>query len=385
MADAAGERDLEGLLVVSVEQAVAAPLASRMLADGGARVIKVERPEGDFARYYDRHVEGESAHFVWLNRGKESIALNLKNPADLDLLLRILGRADVFIQNLAPGVAERLGFGSSLLRRRFPRLVICEISGYASSGPYREMKAYDLLVQAESGIAHVTGIGDQCTRVGVSVCDIAAGMNAYAAILRALLGRAANGRGRRIEVSLFHSMGEWMNIPYLSYVFAGIEPPKLGLHHPSIAPYGAYPCGDGRSILLGIQNAREWRRFCAEVLEDADLAEDPRFRTNPDRVAHRRELDRRIIARFATLSRREAADLLQAAGIAWSHLSTLDDLRDHPQNRHVTVRLEKGTEVALLAPAARFDDTPAPGGAVPRLDQHGAAIRAEFASPGESG
>ncbi len=385
MGEQASARDLEGLLVVTVEQAVAAPLASRLLADGGARVIKVERPEGDFARDYDRHVEGESAHFVWLNRGKESIALDLKTPADRDLLLRILERADVFIQNLAPGVAERLGFGSSLLRRRFPRLVICEISGYGSSGPYREMKAYDLLVQAESGIAHVTGIGDRCTRVGVSVCDIAAGMNAYAAILRALLGRARSGRGRLVEVSLFHSMGEWMNVPYLSYVFGGTEPPRLGLHHPGIAPYGAYPCGDGRSILLGIQNAREWKRFCAEVLGDAGLAEDPRFRGNPERVANRAELDRLITARFTAISRDEAAALLQQAGIAWSRLSTLEDLRDHPQTRRVAVQLEQGTTVELLAPAAVFDgEETGPGGAVPRLDQHGAAIRAEFGGAGTS-
>ncbi len=371
-------RDLEGILVVSVEQAVAAPLASRLLADAGARVIKVERPEGDFARDYDRYVEGESAHFVWLNRGKESIVLDLKKAADLDLLLRILARADVFIQNLAPGVAERLGFGSVSLRRRFPRLVVCEISGYGGRGPYREMKAYDLLVQAESGLAHVTGIGDRGTRVGVSVCDIAAGTNAYAAILRALLGRAADGHGRLVEVSLFHSMGEWMNVPYLTYVFGGVEPPRLGLHHPSIAPYGAYRCGDGRGILLGIQNAREWSRFCAEVLDDAALAEDPRFRTNPDRVAHRQELDRLILARFSTLSREEAARLLEDAGIAWSRLSTLDDLRDHPQNRYVPVRLEGGATVELLAPAALFEGAPDPGGAVPALDQHGAAIRAEF-------
>ncbi len=377
-------RDLEGLLVVTVEQAVAAPLASRLLADAGARVIKVERPEGDFARDYDRQVKGESAHFVWLNRGKESIALDLKRPNDLALLLRILERADVFIQNLAPGVAERLGFGSALLRRRFPRLVICEISGYGSRGPYRRMKAYDLLVQAESGLAHVTGIGERCTRVGVSVCDIAAGTNAYAAILRALLGRARSDRGRLIEVSLFHSMGEWMNVPYLSYVFGGTEPPRLGLHHPGIAPYGAYPCGDGKSILLGVQNAREWERFCAEVLGDAALAEDPRFRGNPERVTNREALDRLITARFATISREEAAALLQKAGIAWSRLSTLGDLRDHPQTRRVTVRLEQGATIELLAPAAVFDgEETGPARAVPRLDQHGPAIRAEFGGSGE--
>ncbi len=383
MSGAVQERDLEGLLVVSVEQAVAAPLASRLLADAGARVIKVERPEGDFARSYDQMVRGESAHFVWLNRGKESIALDLKQRQDHELLLRILASADVFLTNLAPGPLERLGLAHKRLRRRFPSLVFCEISGYGREGPYRDMKAYDLLVQAETGVAYVTGIGDRPTRVGVSVCDIAAGLNAYAAILRALLARSRDGRGRVIEVSLFHSVGEWMNIPYLTYLFGGFEPPRLGLHHPGIAPYGAYRCGDGRSLLLAIQNDREWRRFCGQVLGREELADDPRFCTNPQRTAHREELDRLIEDRFAGHSRKEVARMLNAANIAWGCLSSLEDLARHPQNRHVPVRLEQGAIVELLAPGARFDTDAVVPAEIPRLDQHGPAIRAEFRGPGD--
>lgn len=379
-------RDLDGFLVVSLEQAVAAPLASRLLADAGARVIKVERPEGDFARHYDDYVEGESANFVWLNRGKESIALDLKAPEDRDLLLRMLAKADVFIQNLAPGATERLGLGSAALRARFPRLVTCDISGYGSSGPFRDMKAYDLLVQAESGLAWVTGIGDACTRVGVSVCDIGAGMEAYAAILRALLARSRTGRGQGIEVSLFHAMGEWMNIPYLCFRYGGREPPRLGLHHPFIAPYGLYRCADGLGILIAIQNDREWRRFCAEIVGQPALADDPRFATNTARVENRAALDELLAEVFGRISRAEMAQRLQAAKIAWSRLSTLSDLVQHPQKRTVPVRLEQGRLVEVLAPGALFTDTAEwPVRPVPRLDEHGAAIRAEFGQNHEGG
>lgn len=379
-------KDLEGFLVVSLEQAVAAPLASRLLADAGARVVKVERPEGDFARHYDDYVAGESANFVWLNRGKESIVLDLKTDADRALLLRILARADVFLQNLAPGATDRLGLGSASLRERFPRLVTCDISGYGSRGPFRDMKAYDLLVQAESGLAHVTGIGEACTRVGVSVCDIGAGMEAYAAILRALLARSRTGRGRGIEVSLFHAMGEWMNIPYLCFRYGGREPPRLGLHHPFIAPYGLYRCADGHGILIAIQNDREWRRFCAEIVGDPALAEDVRFATNSARVDNRRALDAVLAEVFGGLSRDEMARRLQAAKIAWSRLSTLSELMRHPQRRSVPVRLEQGEVVEVLAPGAWFSEAEETAvRSVPRLDQHGAAIRAEFAAVEEGG
>jgi crotonobetainyl-CoA:carnitine CoA-transferase CaiB-like acyl-CoA transferase len=371
--------DLEGILVVALEQAVAAPLATRLLADAGARVIKVERPEGDFARHYDDYVLGESANFVWLNRGKQSIVLDLKAPEDLALLRRILAKADVFVQNLAPGATERLGIGSTSLREQFPRLITCDISGYGTSGPFRDMKAYDLLVQAESGLASVTGIGDSATRVGVSVCDIGAGMEAYAAILRALFARERTGRGRGIEVSLFHTMGEWMNIPYLSFRYGGREPPRLGLHHPFIAPYGLYRCADGLGILIAIQNDREWRRFCAEIIGDPAVADDPRFSTNVARVEHRAALDALLAAVFARHSRTEMAAKLQAAKIAWSHLSTLADLVAHPQKRTVPVRLEHGEVVEVLAPGAQVKDgEPLPLRPVPRLNEHGAAIRAEF-------
>lgn len=371
--------DLEGILVVTLEQAVAAPLASRLLADAGARVIKVERPEGDFARQYDDYLRGESANFVWLNRGKESVVLDLKAPDDLALLLRILAKADVFIQNLAPGATDRLGIGSKSLRERFPRLVTCDISGYGSSGPFRDMKAYDLLVQAESGLAYVTGIGGESTRVGVSVCDIGAGIEAYAAILRALFARERTGRGRGVEVSLFHAMGEWMNIPYLCFRYGGREPARLGLHHPFIAPYGLYRCADGLGILIAIQNDREWRRFCAEIVGDPALADDPRFSTNTARVENRAALDAVLAGVFGRHSRAEMAERLQAAKIAWSRLSTLADLVDHPQKRSVPVRLEQGEVVEVLAPGALFADAgEVPVRPVPRLDEHGAAIRAEF-------
>jgi itaconate CoA-transferase len=259
--------DLEGLLVVAVEQAVAAPLCTSRLADAGARVIKVERPEGDFARRYDRHVHGQSTYFVWLNRGKESIRLDLKQPGDLALLTAIIARADVLVQNLAPGAMDRMGLGSSVLRKRHPRLITCDVSGYGDDGPYRDMKAYDLLIQAETGLASVTGNPDAPARVGVSVCDIAAGLYAHSAILQALYARQMTGQGRGISVSLFSGMADWMNVPFLQRRYGSSMPPRPGLAHPSIAPYGTFACRDG-DILLSIQNEREWMRLCTEVLGD---------------------------------------------------------------------------------------------------------------------
>ncbi len=372
--------DLDGILVVSLEQAVAAPLASRNLADAGARVIKVERPEGDFARGYDRYCEGESANFVWLNRGKELVRLDLKDAAGMALLQRMLARADVFIQNLAPGATQRLGIGAAALRRRFPRLVTCDISGYGSTGPFRDLKAYDLLVQAESGLASVNGIGDEPTRVGVSVCDIAAGMTATSALFRALFARERTGQGRAIEVSLFHAIGDWMNVPYLTWAYGHHEPPRLGLHHPTIAPYGAYPCGDGASVLLAIQNEREWRRLCAEVLERPELASDPRFATNPDRVANRAALDEALRAALGRLDREGVCALLERAAIAYGRLSTLEDLLHHPQNRVWPVMTAGGKQVSVLAPGALVVGEPVERTRVPALGQHDAAIREEFAA-----
>ncbi|OYX00735.1 MAG: carnitine dehydratase, partial [Rhizobiales bacterium 32-66-8] len=292
------QRDLEGILVVSVEQAVAAPYVSGRLADAGARVIKVERPEGDFARGYDSLVHGESAYFVWLNRGKESVCLDLKAPEDLAVLARMVAQADVFIQNLAPGAIDRLGFAPDKLRAENPRLITCSISGYGDEGPYRDLKAYDLLVQAESGLSAITGNAAGSARVGVSVCDIAAGMTAHQAVLQALIGRGRTGVGRHISVSLYHALADWMNVPYLQFAYGGKTPERSGLNHPTIAPYGAYSCGDGKAVLFSIQNEREWALFCADVLGAGDLAQDPRFRTNSARVAHRAELDALINAVF---------------------------------------------------------------------------------------
>ncbi len=371
-------RDLEGLLVVSIEQAVAAPYASGRLADAGARVIKVERPEGDFARRYDRCVQGQSAYFVWLNRGKQSIALDLKSADDQALLRRLIGRADVVIQNLAPGAADRLGIGPLAMRAANPGLIYCTISGYGSHGPYARQKAYDLLVQAESGLASINGTAEGPARVGVSVSDIAAGMTAFQAILQALIGRGRTGEGRAIEVSLFHAMADWMNVPYLQHRYGGHTPARAGLSHPTIAPYGAFACGDGKAVLLSIQNEREWESFCTHVLDNACLAVEPRFSTNPDRVANRIELDGLIEAAFAPHDRETVIRKLDAAGIAYGRLSTLDDLETHPQNRYLEVQTPAGP-VQLLAPGASVTDEALAVGPVPALDEHGAMIRAEFA------
>lgn len=371
-------RDLEGLLVVTLEQAVAAPYASSRLADAGARVIKLERAEGDFARRYDRAVNGESAYFVWLNRGKQSVRFDLKAADDLALLKAMLARADVYIQNLAPGAAARAGAGSEAMRARNPRLITCDISGYGEDGPYRDMKAYDLLVQAESGLANVTGTPESPGRVGVSVCDIACGMYAHQAILQALYACARTGEGRGIQVSLYHAMADWMNVPYLQHRYGGMTPPRPGLHHPSIAPYGNYPCRDGLGILFSIQNEREWRRLCAEVLEAPAMAEDPRFATNPDRVAHRVELDAIIAGVFGRLSREQVIARLEAAKIAYGRLSTMDDVERHPQNRFITVGGAAG-EVDLLAPPPVVPGIEERYGPVPALGEHDALVRREFA------
>ncbi len=370
--------DLDGLLVVSVEQAVAAPYASGRLADAGARVIKVERPEGDFARRYDRYVNGESAYFVWLNRGKESVALDLKQQADLALLHRMITGADVVIQNLAPGAAARLGIDNAALTARHPSLVACSISGYGEAGPMAHLKAYDLLVQAETGLAAINGTPEGPARVGVSVTDIAAGMTAFQAILQALIGRARTGKGRAIEVSLFHATADWMNVPYLQHRYGGHTPARCGLAHPTIAPYGAFTCGCGRAVLFSIQNEREWQSLCAQVLDDAALARDPRFATNPDRVANRAALDSLIENVFARHDREVVSRMLEAAGIAFGRLSSLDDLEQHPQSRFMAVETPAGP-IELLASGAVHDGCPLAPGPVPALDQHGVAIRAEFA------
>jgi len=373
--------DLDGLLVVSLEQAVAAPYAASRLADAGARVIKIERPEGDFARGYDADAKGFSSYFVWLNRGKESVTLDLKQPADLQIFKNILTKADVFIQNLMPGALERLGVTMDGLRAADPRLITCDISGYGSTGPFAQMKAYDFLVQAEVGLAQITGAPEEPGRVGVSICDIAAGMTAHAAILQALVARERTGEGRAIELSLFHALADWMNVPYLQHHYGGRQIRRPGLHHPTIAPYGAYGCGDGRMLLISIQNEREWVRLSGEVLDQPGLADDPRFSSNVNRVKNRGELDAIMTGVFARCSIDEIAAKLQAAQIAFGRLNDMDEFTRHPQNRFVFVRTSAG-EVRLLSPGAVVNGQMPQLGAVPDLGEHSDSIRAEFSATG---
>ena len=378
-----GADDLQGLLVISLEQAVAAPYAAGRLADAGARVIKVERPEGDFARGYDADAKGQSSYFVWLNRGKESVALNLKQAGDLQILKNMISKADIFIQNLMPGALERLGLSSAELRAADPGLITCDISGYGSNGPFQQMKAYDFLVQAEVGLAEITGAPEQPGRVGVSICDIAAGMTAHQAILQALYARSRTGKGRGIEVSLFHALADWMNVPYIQSQYGGRDIRRPGLHHPTIAPYGAYRCGDGRQLLLSIQNEREWQRLCSDVLQQPDLPENPKFSSNVKRVENRAALDDILNTVFAAHPIDQLATMLQTAQIAFGRLNTMDDFAAHPQNRFVTVRTTGG-ELQILAPGAVVNGVMAPLGAVPDLGANSTAIRDEFAQPNRS-
>jgi len=368
---------LGGLLVVSLEQAVAAPLCTNRLAEAGARVIKIERPEGDFARGYDHVVHGESAYFVWLNRGKESLVLDIKAPADAALLERMLAKADVFVQNLAPGATTRAGFGSAELRERHPRLITVDISGYGEDGPARDMKAYDFLIQCEAGLASITGGPNEPGRVGVSVADIACGMNAHAAILQALIERSQTGRGTGIAVSLFDSVAEWMTVPLLHYDYAGKAPPRAGLHHATIAPYGAYHCGDGRQVVLAIQNEREWRSFCNHVLAQPTLASDPRFASNSKRCSNRPALDSAIDAVLRNLTSTQLISLLGEAGTAYASLNEVADLSAHPQLRR-TQALSPTGDLALPASPVRWSNATRPPHDVPAIGSHSARIRTEF-------
>lgn len=370
-------RPLDGVLVVSMEQAVAAPYCSSRLADAGARVIKIERPGGDFARRYDSVVHGQSAYFVWLNRGKESLVADIKNDDDRALVRRIVDRADVFVQNLAPGAAARAGFASAELRRRDPRLVTVDISGYGGDGDYAGMKAYDLLVQAESGLCSVTGRPEGPGRVGVSACDIACGMHAYMAVLEALIARGATGEGASISTSLFAGMADWMTVPLLHHDYGGATVPRVGLNHPSIHPYGAYETGDGRLILIAVQNEREFGRLCAEVLRDPDLPEDPRFRNNEARCGHRAELDRVIAAAFGAVGRDQLAARLRAAGIAYGEVNDVAGLSRHPALRRAVVGTPAGPAELVAAPAS-VDGAERTFGPVPSAGEHSDAIREEF-------
>ena len=371
-------KPLDGLLVVALEQAVAAPMCSVRLADAGARVIKIERAEGDFARGYDKLVRGESAYFVWLNRGKESIALDLKQEGDRDLLARMVAKADVFIQNLAPGAAGRLGFGAAELRRRHPRLVTVSISGYGESGPYAKRKAYDLLVQAESGLAFVTGRPEGPGRVGVSVCDIATGLYAYQAVLEALLARERSGEGRQIAVSLFDAMAEWMSVPYLQTIYGGRQPERVGLAHPSIAPYGVFAARDGE-LLISIQSEREWRKLVSDVLRRPELLDDARLADMSARVANRAHCDSLVAEAFGRETLAALTRRLDEAEIAYGLVNDVHGLARHPQLRRVEIGTPGGP-VETVAPPALVAGLEPQFGAVPSIDQHGAALRAEFSN-----
>jgi crotonobetainyl-CoA:carnitine CoA-transferase CaiB-like acyl-CoA transferase len=375
-------RPLDGITVVAIEQAVAAPFATRQLADLGARVIKIERPDGgDFARSYDTTVSGLSSYFVWLNRTKESLTLDLKKGIAQDVLAKLLTAADVFIENLAPGAAERLNLGGEALLRRYPRLIACSVSGYGSSGPYAAKKAYDLLVQSEVGLISLTGTDTHPSKVGISVADIAAGMYAYSGILSALYARVSTGRGAVLRTSLFDALGEWMSAPAYYTAYGGTPPPRSGAHHASIAPYGPYETRDGGPVYLAIQNPREWARFCRDVLRRPDLEDDDRFRTNRYRVRHRQALDDAIGRVFSELTSGEVVARLDSSGIANAKLGAIEDFPEHPQltgrDRWREIDSSAGALRALLPPL-QIDGVEAAMGAVPSLGQHTDAILAEL-------
>jgi itaconate CoA-transferase len=366
---------LEGLLVVSLDQAVAAPLCACRLADAGARVIKIERPEGDFARGYDSLAKGESAYFVWLNRGKESVVLDLTKDEDKALLERMLAKADVFIQNLKPGAIGKLGFAIERLRKDYPKLICVSISGFGETGPYATRKSYDLLVQAESGLASVTGNPDAPSRVGVSVTDVASGMNAYEAVLEAIIARGRTGQGAALSVSLFDAMADWMTVPLLHHE-GGQSPKRLGLAHPSIAPYGVFKSRDDIPILISIQNDREWRVLATDVMGDKTLAADPKFATLVDRVKHRAETDGKVTASFATMDVATLSKKLEAADIAFARVNDVGGLIEHPHLRRIEVDTPHGP-VSYPAPAPVRDQARRYG-RIPALGEHTERVRKEF-------
>jgi crotonobetainyl-CoA:carnitine CoA-transferase CaiB-like acyl-CoA transferase len=370
---------LDGLLVVSVEQAVAAPYCSARLADAGARVLKIERPEGDFARGYDSYVHGWSSYFVWLNRGKQSVALDFKEKQDFDLLQRLIGKADVLIQNLAPGAAQRAGFGSADMRKKNKRLITVDISGYGDHGPYKDRRAYDLLVQAESGMASITGTEHAPGRIGVSATDVGTGMYAHAAVLEALIAREKTGEGRALSVSLFSAMAEWMTVPLLAKEYSDYDWPRLGLTHPMIAPYGVYPSADKVPLLISIQNDREFTRLCEGVLDRPGLDKDPDFATNKARNSRRDETNRIVSESFGAQSFDQLSAKLDAAQIAWARVSSVGDLSKHPQVKRMSFASPKG-EVSIPALAASYPGQSDRLGDVPTVGQHTEQVRREFAA-----
>lgn len=369
--------------MVALEHAVAAPLCTRKLADAGARVIKLERPEGDFARDYDKAARGWSAYFVWLNGGKESVVVDLKQPADVEVVRSLVAAADVYVENLGPGAAAKYGLDIDGMRERHPRLVACSISGYGCSGPFRHRKAYDLLVQAESGLASLTGSAAQAGRVGVSVVDIAAGLNAYSSILLALHHRATTGRGATLRVSLFDAISEWMTVPLLQFDYAGSAPQRVGLQHPSIAPYGVFTTRDGDSILLAVQNDREWHAFVKHVLASDDWPDAAKFATNVARVARRSELDAHIGKRCQELSTDDLVAALETAKLAYGRLNGVADLSNHPQLRRVEVAAG-GVSVAMPAPVLQSDPILEWIGPVPHLGEHTDQVKRSLRCDAES-
>jgi crotonobetainyl-CoA:carnitine CoA-transferase CaiB-like acyl-CoA transferase len=373
---------LSGITVVSLEQAIAAPLASRHLADWGARVIKIERPEtGDFCRDYDAVMNGMSSQFVWTNRSKESLALDIKSPEGKKVLDALLPRADVFLQNLAPGAAKRLGLDAASLLKRFPRLIACDLSGYGSGGPYSQKKAYDLLVQCEAGILSINGSEEQPAKCGIAVVDIAAGMYILNGVLMALFNRERTGKGMAFEVSLFDSISEWMSYPAFYTEGAGKPLPRTGARHASIAPYGPFKAGDGRVVFFGIQNEREWATLCAQVLDDAALAKDPRFSSNPKRMENREALQALIEERFAWLTSEEVLQRLDEAAIANANMNSVEAFLQHPQLRQrgrvQKVGSPKGAVTSFL-PAITIPDVTPVMNSVPAIGEHTNAILAEL-------
>jgi crotonobetainyl-CoA:carnitine CoA-transferase CaiB-like acyl-CoA transferase len=362
-------RPLEGLKVVAVEQAVAAPFATSRLADAGAEVIKIERPEGDFARGYDDVAAGQSSYFVWLNRGKRSQVLDLRSPEGKETLEALIADADVLVQNLKLGALARLGFEFDRLAREYPRLIVCSINGYGDSGPMAERKAYDLLIQAESGLCSITGGPAEPSRVGLSIVDIATGATAHAAILEALIQRGITGQGANISISMFDVMADWLTVPLLNHE-GGKSPKRIGMAHPSVAPYGVFETREGEHLLISIQSDREWRKFAVEFLEDAARGEDPRFATNVARVANRAETDALVAAAFARRDRQEASEALIRADVAFASVNDMAGLSAHPHLRRVTVDTPNGP-VSYPAPAARFDGAEPSFGRVPGIGDGG--------------
>jgi itaconate CoA-transferase len=376
------KRPLEGITVVGLEQVIAGPFCTRQLAELGARVIKIERLDGgDAARGYDRTVKGQSSHFVWVNRSKESLALDVKHPASKPILEKLLQKADVFVQNLAPGAAERLGLGAAELRAKNPRLIWCGISGYGPDGPYAEKKAYDLLVQCEAGLLSVTGSADAPAKAGIPVADIAAGMYAFSSILAALIRRARDGEGATLDITMFEALGEWMGFPANFTAYGGSAPPRSGAHHATIVPYGPFKAGDGGTVFLSIQNEREFERFCEVVLAKPNLKSDARFSTGPARARHRDAMHAEIDSVFSKKTSREIIQLLESAEIANAKLNSMQEFWEHPQLKARDRWREVGSPagpIAAMKPPFNLDGFEPRMDAVPALGEHSRAILTEL-------